>query len=62
MSGGYYGDGMLGLQAYLVNNETADQHFFELPEDIQEQLNRNEHKFNTEKQLRDYVSYLAMKA
>ena len=45
LSGGYYGDGMLGLQAYLVNNETADQHFFELSEGMQEHLKRNEHKY-----------------
>ncbi len=64
MEDGFYGNNLLGLQAYLQNDNSYDRAFFSLPEEIQMQVNERARKkgFATGEELRSYIQYLSLKA
>lgn len=64
MEDGFYGNNLLGLQAYLKNENIYDRAFFSLPEEIQMQVNERaeERGFRSGEELRAYIQTLTLKA
>lgn len=64
MEDGFYGNNLLGLQAYLQHDNTYDRAFFSLPEEIQMQVNERAAKqgFASSEDLRAYIQTLSQKA
>ena len=64
MEDGFYGNNLLGLQAYLQNGTIYDRAFFSLPEEIQMQVNERAQTqgFSSVEELRSYIQTLSQKA